>query len=520
MAVNFINDKISPAIICLVFLAIACAIQLPLNLNHDTAWLFQIAFGILEGDKIGIDLIEVNPPMSTWICLPPAIFLCAIGGTPNVVFKLFFLILAFAITLGCGRLLTLNAVPQKQVHIFTATLCLLIVIFPGYDFAQREQFAALLTLPYVIASMNRVEGHKSNMTGAVIIGVIAAIGIGMKPYFLCVPIFMEIWLMLKHRHLFAVFRAEVVAMMVSFVIYLGAVYVFAPGYYENVIPDAMKNYGGYSNSYQDTLQHLTKALMPYFLISILVAFICKNTSRSNTITAYFIAAAGFLVAAILQKKGWNYHIYPVIFYMVLAIIQQISAPREKTNIAIDANILKFVKVGILSLLGIMMITPSLKALGDNYSEFGTGARIASLEATIRAQEKIVTDRPVSVFAFITSPRDIHPAVLNTKADWAHNAVGLVYLPAAINGKYAKTKPVDFPQILEVSAQHDREMIAALAGNPPDLIFVHSGPDKLAINDPDFDYLEYYINNPDFAEFFLQYSETKPVMWYRVFERKL
>ena len=519
MAVNFTNDKISPTIICLVFLAIACAIQLQLNLNHDTAWLFQIAFGILEGDKIGIDLIEVNPPMSTWICLPPAIFLNAIGGTPNVVFKLFFLTLAFGVTLGCGRLLAQNAVPQNQVNIFTATLCMLIVIFPGYDFAQREQFAALLTLPYVIASINRAEGRKSNMMGAIIIGVIAAIGIGMKPYFLCLPIFMEIWLMSKHRRLFAVFRTEAVAMMVSFVMYLGAVYVFAPGYYENVIPDAMKNYGGYSNSYSDTLRQLSKALMPYFLMSILVAFIYKNTAHSNTTKAYYIAAAGFLVAAILQKKGWNYHIYPVIFYMVLAISHQIAAPRTDANIAIDTSILKFVKVGILSLLAVSMLSPSFKALSDNYSKFGTGARIAGIEATIRAQEKAVTDRPVSVFAFITSPRDIHPAVLNSKAEWAHNAVGLVYLPAAINGAYAKTKPGDFPQILEVSAQHDREMITALIRNPPDLIFVHSGPDKLAINDPAFDYLEYYLNTPDFAEFFLQYSETEPVMWYRVFERE-
>jgi len=518
MAVNFINDKISPAIICLVFLAIACAIQLPLNLNHDAAWHFQTAFRSLAGNEIGVDVFDINPPMSMWIFSLPASLVNLTGWTPKTVFKLFFIAVAMLVMLGSGRLFRRTGASAAQVSFFTAVLGLTVFILPGYDFAQREQFTALFTLPYVIAAAARAKAIHIPLSAAIATGFLAAIGIGIKPYFLCMPVLLEVWLMLSRKNMRILVRPETLTIWATLFTYLGAVHIFAPGYFQYVLPDALNNYSGFSAPLSVVLLRMAEGFLAYIVIISLTTYIFKNVINDKVFQGFLVAAAGFFLAALLQRKGWGYQLYPAIFYMLVASGFSLFRPHLTARIALSETGIKLARIGLIAGMGFMIMTPSLQLLSDGYSTRGTSARVAGLEAVISKQAALNPNVPPRVFAFITSPRDIHPAVLNSGAEWAHNAGALVYLPAAVNAMSADPKPVAYSEIMQTAKEHDKVMIDGFAKAPPDIMFVHASPYKLGITDPKFDYIDYYSEDVVFQQVFAQYTEQDPVMPYRVFVR--
>ncbi len=53
-------------------LALAFAIQVPLVLNPDLGWLLTVCEKMLAGGKLGVDVIELNPPLSVLMYMPAA----------------------------------------------------------------------------------------------------------------------------------------------------------------------------------------------------------------------------------------------------------------------------------------------------------------------------------------------------------------------------------------------------------------------------------------------------------------
>jgi hypothetical protein len=472
----------------------ALAVQLPFALNHDAAWHFETSFRLLEGARFGDSVYDVNPPISAWLFTLPAAICNLTGASPTLVFKLF----TFAMMLGAlgasARLLPLAA-PDLDDPVFAqAALAYALLLLPGYDFGQREHLVCALTLPYVLLAAARARGAKISFFSAMIIGFAAAIGVGVKPYFLLLPLCVELWLVAKVRY--GVLRVELLTMAGVLLLYVFAVDLFAPDYLWRVVPDAMIAYSAFQVGWIDLARIFALRLGPYMASAATLCVVLRGR-LSPVLQACAIAAFAFLTAAVWQRKGWAYQLYPAQMYCIFFVGLALSVRALSTQ---------FVAAGRVTAAVLLLVSGAsiVAFVEDGLSRDGTTARVRALTAIFREHR--------SVFAFITSPRDVHPAVLESRAHWTSASGVLVFLPAMLNtpGNLAAVK---------VGARRNLETLAELKARPPAVIVVDAASEKLGIEQPNFDYLKFFAGYPGFTVLMRNYAERPRIGTFRIFLRK-
>ncbi|HEY4123737.1 MAG TPA: hypothetical protein VGM36_03930, partial [Rhizomicrobium sp.] len=122
----------------------------------------------------------------------------------------------------------------------------------------------------------------------------------------------------------------------------------------------------------------------------------------------------------------------------------------------------------------------------------------------------------SVYGFITSPRDIHPAVLESRMRWASASGVLVFLPVLMDGDFA---PADRGKVLAMEDRRNRELLSDLVAAKPGVIVVDDAPSKLGIRVGNFDYLGYFARYHEFVRFMRGYTEQTRMGDLRIFLRK-
>lgn len=488
----------------LACLAAAATIHFPLPLNHDAAWHFYASLRVLAGDELGREIFDINPPMSAWLFLPAALVVEATGLSPSVVFKAFTLLVSFIWALWTCRLAGAfdHGAPWRRALV----IGLVLFVMPGYDFGQREQFVLALTLPYLALAVMRAGGTSIALLQAVLVGVSAGLGIGIKPYFVALPICIEFWLLLRTRRIASVLRPETVALAAVGVVYLGAVAVFAPAYYSEVVPDAMVGYGGFKVPLADFagrfLHYLAFALGAIALAMFATGRRIQPLAAQATLTG----AAGFAVAALMQQKGWAYQLYPVAALVVLA---------AATILARGDSARHPYLAGAVLLLAAAVLGQPAAFLVDGYSSTGTAARVAALTKVFR--ERAGPDE--TVFAFITSPRDVHPAMLESRRRWAGSTGVMPYLPAEVAAMAKPRKDGDFQRIVRVSDASSRATLRRIEQERPAVIVVDDRRDKLGMEFADFDYIAYFGKYPEFRALWSGYEEGRRIGTFRIFLRR-
>ncbi|HET8535396.1 MAG TPA: hypothetical protein VFL74_07575 [Sphingomicrobium sp.] len=486
----------------------AAAIQFPLALNHDAAWHFEISFRLLAGDRLGKDIFDINPPMSAWLFLLPASIAKAGGFSPAVVFKAFAFLVCSVSYFWTLALIDSRALPRSR-RFFAFVLAAALLIMPGYDFGQREHLAGALALPYVALAIRRAQGRSLYAPFAVFLGIVAAVGICIKPYFLAVPLCVEIWLCVQRRSFASSLRPEPVSIGLFGFAYLAAVWIWAPDYYLRVVPDALVSYGGFDNSWPAVLFATANIIALPLICALLAALAWGGDRTALPAQAFFSAALGFLIAALLQKKGWNYQFLPVAIDLIVGAAALYACRGEMVSRRLPA----IWGSGLALILALTM--PVISFLGDGHSPTGTTARVAALEKIF---ERYSTPRD-SIFAFITSPRDIQPAVLQSGRHWAASSGAMLYLPAEVNLSSGEGKRTSHERIDLISERENRDLLDRLARKPPAIIVVDNKRRKLGIADPHFSYIAYFSRYPAFRALWADYREIEPIGGFRVFVRK-
>jgi hypothetical protein len=279
---------------------------------NDVAWQLWIGRQLLHGSKLYVDIMEVNPPLWFWMAVPVAWIAGVVGLTGYHTFLLLFLLVA-AVSMLLAQAL-IKDMPGRGPMLASVPVATLLI---GLDlFGQREQFALVATVPYVLLYGRRATGLHCRTDLAIVAGCLAAIGLALKPYFLTVPIGLEIWLWLATRR-FAV-RAEMLAGIACFMLYGAAVLLFAPAYFRDMMPLAGLAYGGYDRTLAE------QVAQPAVVMAGLVALglTLYGPPKSRIAQALLMAGAGFLVACFLQQKGWRYQSLPAMGFLLLAVVAE------------------------------------------------------------------------------------------------------------------------------------------------------------------------------------------------------
>ena len=499
-----IADIPATAVLAVIAL-LGAAVQYPGPLNHDAAWHFHTAFRLIEGDRIGIDIFDINPPMSMWLFSLPALAAKATGVSPGLVFKTFTLAVCLVSCLASIRLLRLLRPGEYELSIAVLGIAGALFLLPGYDFAQREHLVAALALPYVLSTAARAENLHIAARYAAPIGCAAAIGICIKPYFLAFAVSLELWLLWQSRSARNLHRPELATIVVAGFIYLAAIAIFAPAYYTRVLPDATSNYGGFGVSLPETLRSIASYLAVAACGLALALRAWGRRPLPREAQACLAAALGFLFAAILQQKGWRYQIYPAAMYIACAVGFLLAEKAARQGVA---------ALAAAAVMVFAFVAPSSALIVEDNAEGGTSARV---EALVRVFSG-VGDPDEPVFAFITSPRDIHPAVLESGRRWAADAGAMVYLPALLDEMNRSAPSSRRQRIIETAEAHNRATLDRLIAEKPAVIAVDDGPRKLGIADPEFDYIDFFGRYAGFEDLWKSYEERERIGKFRIFVR--
>ncbi|MBO1074186.1 hypothetical protein [Roseomonas marmotae] len=306
-------------------------------MNQDVAAVLSFSQRMLAGEVLYTDLIDVNPPLIFLLNLPAA---ALAAWTPlDGVQALLVLLLAFCVLVGwlCLRLNPPRGTAEAAMML---ALLPLVLLLAGYDFGQREQIMAAAALPYLFLAERRIEGARPGIRGvgpvvappglrwrpsSVVPGplmvagctVLAATGFALKPHFLIVPAMVEALVLLasgRRRGWAAAFLDPVPwGMAALWLGYLALILLGFPAYFGQVVPLVRDYYLGLGGAswWQVLLTvHLfTATLMTVTLGLLVLRLSTKLVGWMPRVLA--VAMLGGLAAALVQHKGWSYHVVPV-----------------------------------------------------------------------------------------------------------------------------------------------------------------------------------------------------------------
>jgi hypothetical protein len=525
-----------PALLpALLFLALVVSPPL----NQDVAAVLSFSQRMLAGERLYVDLIDVNPPLVFLLNLPAALLAAWTpldGVQALVVLLLLFSALAFCL---CLRLNPPRG-PAERAMMFA--LLPLVLLLAGYDFGQREQIMAAAALPYLFLAERRIEGARIGLPGVgqvmaprgvhwqpsagtpgwlmvTTCTLLAAIGFALKPHFLAVPALVEAVVMLaaaRRRGWASALRDPVPWGMAAFwVAYLALIAFGFPAYFGSVVPLVWDYYVGLGGApwWQVLLTpHLfTATLLTLTLVGLSIQAGAWMLGWLPRLLA--AAMVGGLLAAIVQHKGWSYHVVPVWMWGGLLCGVMLSRTMDALVPArLSARMAPLLAAGTAVALALLVMRGGEAPWREfNYREAPVGRLAAWLE-------KEAPDGRLMVL----SP-NIYPAY--PALNYAENQPVLRFMSTWLLQAVYTTCPTDgarfrAPAQMGPAERYLFEGVAQdFVQNRPVAVLVARDALIPWCAGQAFDMIAYFIRHPRFAAEWRHYRQTGEIDGFMLFERE-
>ena len=320
-------------------------LQSSLLFNSDTSWLMLVTKRLLAGGNYTHDFFEINPPMILYIYTPAVCLGKVLNLATYHALRLYVFLLIVTSLCFCNHLLR-KTFGEQQTFISNAwliTLAVLLLIMPMNEFGQREHLVVIFTMPYFLLMAWRLQKGLQPSSGlAFFIGAFAAFGWVIKPYFLAPLVFIEIYYLYHERSLRAVLRAENVAIVSVFMLFLLLVVIFNYDYITTVVPIVSQFYYG---KYRYPLLAMTgneQAILAYFAL-IFYFLRARFQVLPPLATVLMLTVCGFVLGFFLQQTLWFYHTIPMFMTssLLFALLFFLLIQQEKFTRAEYISLLLF-----------------------------------------------------------------------------------------------------------------------------------------------------------------------------------
>jgi hypothetical protein len=280
--------------------------------------LITVSERVLAGDRLYVDVFELNPPASVLLLLPAVALANSLDLRAEMVLAASVIALAVgssALTvriLGRSGLLAARQALWLMPLFLTATLLLV-----GYNFAQREHIAMLACLPWLALMAVRAEALPVSGTAPIWAGLGAGVTAMVKPHFVLVvalPLLAACW---RRRSLGPLLAAEVWPCVATLILYMLATLILTPEFLTIAVPLVLD---GYLQQRHPLLAVLTS--VPTLLAVLVLAalgLVCRQASSRTPPLMLALGAAAFQVAVVVQSKGFSNHQYPVLALLLIAL---------------------------------------------------------------------------------------------------------------------------------------------------------------------------------------------------------
>lgn len=486
--------------------------------NHDAAALLQFAERWLAGERLYVDLVDVNPPLIIVMSLLPAL-LGRLLSMPATTVLVLCTLAYVAVCTVCALRATgpLRRIAEEPYRLLLAPLLLyLTIVHPGFEFSQRENLMVASTIPYLLLARARLLGPIPSPFLSVVIALLAGIGFAIKPHFVIVPVLVEAWLLWRRG--WRTSLADLVPWTIAalFVAYAAGVVILLPEYLGSVVPLVRAQYldlGVGSAGHFKVL--FASGLTPTLLLFVPLAAITGLLSREPLARLFALAAFGAIVFAVVQAKGWSYQVMPAECFVIglggVLVCEAIERLSDGAGVATRRLIMLAAIGGFLMgcyYLAGMSRTVFARKLGFEQSQAGQ---------LMRRFETHAPGQPVLVLTPGLYPQ--FPALNYTGSIQAMRFMNLwllqsVYTRCLPDGQRYRD-PARMPEAERVVFQAIADDL--LRYRPP-LVVIDKSP-GIPWCGSEFDILEYFLRNPAFAGEWAQYRFLEEFDRYRIFIRR-
>lgn len=484
--------------------------------TSDDAWLIYLARRILSGARLGIDYIEVTPPLAIWKSIP-AVLLESATGVPAWTFTVLMIGALAALTLALAhRLLSAQGQDPSRVRLLLIAVAFAGLVIPGIEFSEREQFAFLLTTPYVVLVASRAILVSTDGFLGRLAGVLAGLGFSLKPHYLIAWALVETFAFRKlglrrWRH------PELRSLLVTGLIVIAATLGFAPHYLGSVLRLAPWYTAYLDNGFVYTLGMAGPVLLAIGVVGLAHrAVVLEPQPLRDT---FGLAFAGFLLAAVAQRKGLGYHFLAAWGYgfLLLTVAWQTRPAKLSSKpsglllrlgyillVAIPAWTAGEAAIGLAGPREIRHRGPDYSALLNRVRELGAGESLLLMSSN---------PAPAWPFALEAGGRwgSRYPCLWLMSAFYSRE----LRLPATplIAGRQPGERPAVergfIEEVLTDLEERRPRVIGVLLPGPAASEWGGAGR---------LDYLTYFQREPRFVTFMAQYREVEPMGGFRLWVR--
>jgi hypothetical protein len=480
-------------------------------LNHDVAAILHYSERWLAGERLYVDLIDENPPLIFVMTLVPA-YLAKLTGLKAPVMLVACVLSSIFVNLAICRILLIRILPRENVFfwlLMPPLATFLLIVYPALMICQREAIMLVLALPYLVHAMYRQEERPLSLPVGIFLAAMAAIGFAMKPHYLAIPVLVEGYLLLTRGYRQALRDPVPWVMGAIFVLYLVWVMIFLPDYLSHIVPIAQ---GFYTHVSGEGLW--SSSVIPTLIGFAGCAIIIFRRHWRKPARIMLVAGIGAVLSAVLQFKGWPYHTLPSESLLILTMGWLVADAFDRNLVS---GLPRYRRPAIAAIFA--MLAPLYYITLDLRNTFWDQLEFRNTQAA--AVMDVLKKEKVQGRVLVLSPGiyPFFPALNYAKMKMATRFMTMWI----VQGAYAECmedgrsyRPVDEMSRAELFVY--RAVAEDFIRYHPDIVIV----DKIAgiprCHEKDFDYIEYFSQNPDFAEEMNHYLHAYDFDRYSLFKR--
>lgn len=446
--------------------------------NTDVTWLLACAQWLLDGKRLGVDILETNPPGSILIYMPGALAGRLSGLDAHSINIALTLLCAAALCVWSASRIS-HALDRPQLTaMMTAGFAIILLVTPYNNLAQREHIGVLAMLVWL--TLAATPAQPASLAMKLLAGAGLTIAAMAKPHLLLVPALAQIATMAATRSWAGLFSVQNIAGAVGILAYAAFTPVLFPEYFSDVLPRVIDTY------LPVRIPLLAIMIRPAFLLALAMAALAMlmalRGGAANAGRLFLIAAAGACLADVAQAKGFNYHALPFFILAGLAAVISMAAVWRAPDSAPRKSMIFFALLSAIAVLAFTApVRPQIRAVAAELSRLATPPRVLALAGNLTTS---------------------YPAVHMVKATWVQRPP---FLYLAIGAERQRRSGVT-PQRSEALARYDeleRRMLAQdIVNGRPDIILVQLTPE--------LDWLEWARRDRELAALLSAYAPAGTV----------
>ena len=488
---------------------LAAGLRAMSSLNHDSSWYLVATDRWLDGGRLYVDIIEVNPPLSFLLTAPPVMLARASGLDATLLFKAWVFLLSFGgLWLTHVLLKRLPDVSDGQRRLFLLASAIALWLLPARDFGQREHLAVIFTWPWMVLMALRLKDIAPGTALAAGVGAWIFFGFALKPHFLLVPAVLEALLLWHRRRPAVIFRPETLTLAAGLVLYLAAILLLTPEYVRDIVPMAL---AVYNQAYRSPLGKVFQlgGILPLILATAALLAPAGNNSWRRLADVMLAAGVAFLAVYLIQRKGWSYQVVPAVAFTYGALAARLLAGQAVVNATASWPGRLTMALG-QALLGLMIVLSVVR-----------GFYINPFLQDLRKHD-VFAAKPRSFVALTTNVSAGFPATNEERAVWASRFPTLWLLPGVVRARHDLARDPashDKAVIDRVEAYIRRAVREDFERFRPELVAVYRKPRVPYMGGLRFDFIEWLTRDEAFARIWQDYEPAGQTRYFNLFRRK-